>query len=119
MVSEKKILVAARKFHFDSSHYLPDYRGACERMHGHTYRLEVEVAGEAGEGGMVMDFAELKNIVKTKVLDELDHRVLNDIMENPTAENIIEWIWSSLKDDLNLHKIRLWEGHGKWVEKKA
>jgi 6-pyruvoyltetrahydropterin/6-carboxytetrahydropterin synthase len=106
-----------RTFYFDAAHYLPDYQGKCEKLHGHTYRLDVEVSGEVGSDGLLIDFTELKKIVSEEVLEKLDHQELNKLMSNPTAENIVEWIWAKLEDGLNVHRIRLWEGQGKWVEK--
>ncbi len=52
-------------------------------------------------------------------MDKLDHRELNKIVDNPTAENIVEWIHERLKDKLPLHSIKLWEGEGKWVEEQC
>ena len=66
-----------------------------------------------------MDFSKLKNIVEEEVVDKLDHQELNKIVDNPTAENIVEWIHEMLKDKLPLHSIKLWEGEGKWVEKQC
>ncbi|MEK7529191.1 MAG: 6-carboxytetrahydropterin synthase QueD [Patescibacteria group bacterium] len=86
-----------KNFHFDAAHQLTDYHGKCERMHGHTYRLEVTVSGPVRKNGMVLDFALLKNVVKKYILDELDHQNLNDVFKNPTAENIATWIWKKLK----------------------
>lgn len=108
-----------RVFYFDASHHLPDYRGKCERVHGHTYRLEIVVEGEQKEGGMVIDFNELKEIVVREVWDKLDHTDLNEIMENPTAENIADWIFDRLKKKIPLCCVRLWEGEGKWVERSV
>ncbi|HHQ45088.1 MAG TPA: 6-carboxytetrahydropterin synthase QueD [Candidatus Altiarchaeales archaeon] len=110
-------MIVARRFYFDASHHLPEYKGACERVHGHTYRLEVEVSGEQRRDGMVLDFRDLKKVVQENVLDKLDHENLNKVLENPTAENICDWIWTQLEGEVNLHKVRLWEGEGKWVEK--
>ena len=87
-----------KEFTFDSAHFLPRYYGKCERMHGHTYRLQVTVEGEVGENGLVIDFVILKKIVKERVLNQLDHQVLNDVLEIPSAENIAVWIWNQLSD---------------------
>ncbi|MFC2154055.1 6-carboxytetrahydropterin synthase QueD [Candidatus Altiarchaeota archaeon] len=106
-----------RSFYFDSSHHLPKYKGKCEAVHGHTYRLDVVLESEIGETGMVLDFEELKEVVKENVLEELDHKELNSVLDNPTAENMAEWIWDKLEDKLPLHSIKLYEGRGKWVEK--
>jgi 6-pyruvoyltetrahydropterin/6-carboxytetrahydropterin synthase len=56
-----------------------------------------------------MDFKQLKHFVQTKVIDLLDHVYLNDIIKNPTAENIVIWIVRKLQQDLMIHKVRLWE----------
>lgn len=87
-----------KEFTFDSAHYLTDYHGKCEQMHGHTYRLKVTVEGEIQENGMVIDFALLKQIVKNRVLNKLDHKMLNDIIPNASAERIAVWIWKQLAD---------------------
>ena len=59
---------------------------------------------------MVVDFADVKAAVQGRVLDTLDHTLLNDIIDYPTAENIAAWIWDRLVDsDLPLAEIRLWE----------
>ncbi|MBN2251712.1 MAG: 6-carboxytetrahydropterin synthase QueD [Candidatus Altiarchaeota archaeon] len=105
-----------REFYFDASHYLPGYKGKCEQFHGHTYRLEVSVEGPIGDDGMVLDFNELKEVVNTTVLEKLDHRNLNDLFKNPTAENIASWIFTELGKKMSVRSVKLWEGHGKWVE---
>ncbi len=83
-------------------------------MHGHTYRLRVTVKGERDEEGMVIDFAMLKDVVQKRVLDVLDHSYLNDILTQPSTENVAEWIWGQLEDVLktptyHLYEIALWE----------
>ena len=85
-------------FTFDSAHKLTNYYGKCERLHGHTYRLEVTVEGPVHDNGMVVDFVLLKRIVKRRVLDKLDHHYLNDVVENPSSERLAEWIWGELCD---------------------
>lgn len=105
-----------RTFHFDAAHFLPEYKGKCEHLHGHTYKLEIEVEGTQGDDGMVMDFNELKIVVNDVVIEKLDHSNLNDFFETPTAENIATWIFSELKKKLPIYSVKLWEGEGKWVE---
>lgn len=84
-------------FTFDAAHHLPNYYGKCKNLHGHTYKLEVTLTGEANKDtGMMIDFQNVKFTVKRKVLILLDHHNLNDIIENPTAENTIIWIWNKL-----------------------
>jgi len=104
-----------REFHFDASHFLPAYKGKCEQVHGHTYKLEIEIKGEPDKDGMVMDFSELKGIVNENIIEKLDHRDLNELFENPTAENIAGWIFKELEKRIPVSSIKLYEGFGKWV----
>ncbi len=104
---------------FDAAHSLPGYEGKCANLHGHTYRVEMVIEGPVGEDGFVMDFYRLKKILKA-ALQDLDHRCLNDLLPNPTAEKIAEWIVKRLKSDLDgtpidLVSLKLWEGKNKWV----
>ena len=96
------LMYVSRKFTFDSAHYLTNYYGKCEKLHGHTYTLEVTLQGEVQSNGLVIDFVVLKRIVKKHVLEKLDHQLLNDVIENPSAELLVVWIWDQLKD---LHKL--------------
>jgi 6-pyruvoyltetrahydropterin/6-carboxytetrahydropterin synthase len=62
------------------------------------------------ETGMTVDFFQLEREVKAKVLDRLDHKNINDTLENPTAENIAIWIWEELKDQFpQMVEIKLFE----------
>lgn len=96
-------------FRFAASHFLIKYKGKCENLHGHNYKLIVTIEGPIKDNDMVMDFKEIKKIVDEKVLESLDHTHLNDNFENPTAEKICIWIWDELKEDLPLKKITLYE----------
>ncbi len=91
-------------FRFDAAHYLPNVPEGhkCRRLHGHTFTVEVFVAGPVGENtGWVVDFGDLKRAC-APVFDLLDHRYLNDIegLENPTSENIARWLWPRLAENL-------------------
>lgn len=103
-----------KEFSFDSAHFLPRVPDGhkCKNMHGHTYRLRVFIEGAPDpELGWVMDFKELKDVVSI-VIDQLDHKLINDIkgLENPTAENITIWIWDQIKPLLPLlSRIELYE----------
>lgn len=99
------------EFHFAAAHRLPRYEGPCFRVHGHNYRFYVGIEGEVDpRSGMVADFGDVKALVKEHVLARVDHRNLNDLLENPTAENIARWIWESLEGRLpGLVEIRLFE----------
>ncbi|MBN2652480.1 MAG: 6-carboxytetrahydropterin synthase QueD [Spirochaetales bacterium] len=102
-------------FTFDSAHSLVDYDGACQYLHGHTYKLEVTVRGERDSSGMVIDFTDLKAVVKENVLDLMDHKFLNEVFDfNTTCENMIVWIFDILNRKISdnrlfLQKIVLWE----------
>lgn len=91
-----------RDFTFDAAHNLVAYHGKCERLHGHTYRLGVTLEGTPDEEGMVLDFVELKRIVREQVLDQMDHAYLNDLVPQPTAENLARWAFQRL--DAPLHR---------------
>jgi 6-pyruvoyltetrahydropterin/6-carboxytetrahydropterin synthase len=99
------------EFYFAAAHRLPRYEGPCFRMHGHNYKFFVTVEGEVDpRTGMIADFGDIKRIVGEKVLAVVDHRTLNDTLENPTAENIARWIWETLEGQLpGLAEVRLYE----------
>jgi 6-pyruvoyltetrahydropterin/6-carboxytetrahydropterin synthase len=107
-------MLVSREFSFDSAHFLPDYHGKCEQLHGHTYKLQVTLEGEVQKNGMVVDFVKLKEVVSDEILSQLDHKLLNDIIKNPSAENTVIWIWERLSKlkwggNVKLYEIKLWE----------
>lgn len=90
--------------HFDAAHYLRDYEGPCAHMHGHTWKVEVTVAGgELGPGQMVIDFHDLRKLLQ-EVIAPFDHGCLNEIEPftelSPTSENIARQIHDELKGRL-------------------
>lgn len=103
-----------KSFSFEAAHVLPHHPGKCSRLHGHSYRLEVAVEGPlqatGPAAGMIEDFDAVSRLVKAAVIGALDHRSLNELIENPTAENIVVWIWSRLAPELpRLAELTLWE----------
>lgn len=111
-----------REFSFSAAHHLTDYKGKCEHPHGHTYRLAVTVEGPIQKNGLVLDFVELKKVVNEKVLEFLDHSDLNDAFPNPSAENVVVWIWEKLNNigeltgtKTKLVELKLWEGDNTFV----
>jgi len=99
------------EFYFAAAHRLPRYDGPCNRVHGHNYRFFVALEGEVEpRSGMIADFGDVKRIVQEHVLARVDHRDLNDVLENPTAENIARWLWEVLEPHLpGLAEVRLFE----------
>ena len=103
---------------FASAHTLRNYPGACSRMHGHNWKVELEVVATGlNDVGMGVDFKEMKNAAN-EVGDRLDHRYLNDLEPftelNPTAENIAAYMYREIAARLNSDTIRvnavtLWE----------
>jgi len=114
----------SKVFSFDSAHFLPSYHGKCETLHGHTYRLVVTVAGVPDAEGMVIDFILLKKIVQEEVLSVLDHSLLNDILPQPTAENIAKWVWQRIsekvrRDRAALFEVEVWETPTSYVRVRS
>lgn len=111
-----------RKFHFDAAHSIEGME-KCGRIHGHTYELEIIISGEKTKKDMIMDFGKVKEIVEEEILKKVDHQNLDQFMENPTAENLVKWIYEKLdhrfsKEKVALEEAKLWEGKNKWVSKQ-
>jgi 6-pyruvoyltetrahydropterin/6-carboxytetrahydropterin synthase len=88
---------------FAAAHFLKDYHGKCENLHGHNYRVRAYVRGmELDQGGMLVDFGILKTALRT-VCNKLDHTNLNDLPifhQNPSAERIAEYVFHELCHEL-------------------
>jgi 6-pyruvoyltetrahydropterin/6-carboxytetrahydropterin synthase len=121
--------VVMKEIHFSYGHRLLNYDGPCRHLHGHNGMIQVEVAADELDGrGMVVDFGEIRDIVKDWVDANLDHRmllcradpavaVLRELNEpiylfddNPTAENMAREIFEKAREQgLAISEIRLWE----------
>ena len=92
---------------FAAAHFLKDYNGKCENLHGHNYKVFAHVRGNnLNEGGMLLDFSKLKNALR-KTCKILDHTNLNDFPffnQNPSAEKIALFIFENIKKELNESK---------------
>ena len=101
------LMIELRKtFQFEAAHLLPHLPQShkCRRLHGHSFKVEVVVAGECDPRlGWLMDYADISRAFKP-TLEKLDHYYLNEVpgLENPTSENIAAWIWKKLKPRLPL-----------------
>ncbi len=103
---------------FAAAHQLRDFEGGCEKLHGHNWKIEVFVTGkELGKDGLLMDFRLIKEKTK-KVLDELDHKFLNELDAfktiNPSSENIACYIFKYLlrelnNEDVKVSRVTAWE----------
>jgi len=115
------MLSICKQFEFHAAHHLPDHEGKCKQIHGHTYRLEIEVGGpkqsSGPERGMIVDFGKIKEVVHRCIIDELDHTDLNLRWANPTAEEMVdsfsyqlyEAFFRQFGTDVVLLRISLWE----------
>jgi len=135
-----------KEFHFEIAHALWNYDGPCKNLHGHSYKLFVTIIGSpikdelSSKNGMVIDFGDLKQIVKREIVDELDHAVIlnSKAIENipqeisqmferrlivdfqPTCENLVidfaQRIKKHLPDRLQLFSLKLHETETSFAE---
>jgi 6-pyruvoyltetrahydropterin/6-carboxytetrahydropterin synthase len=103
--------------HFAASHKLFGYQGLCKELHGHTWKVRVEVETDRiNKIGISFDFKKLKMITES-VIRKIDHKHLNDIppfdTQNPTAENLSRYIFENVKEKLRsgikLSRVTVWE----------
>ncbi len=103
---------------FSAAHRLLSTGGKCAELHGHNWKVEVQVRAEDLDGsGMAIDFHDLSAITR-EIVEELDHRYLNDLpafqSQNPTAENLARYIYEGLagrldKERVEVDLVRVWE----------
>ena len=104
---------------FAAGHALRGYKGKCENVHGHNYRVQVTVQGaELDSTGLLVDFVELKRVMRD-VIARLDHQFVNDLepftVINPSAENMAKYFYDhiagSLRPEtpLRISQVKLWE----------
>ena len=101
---------------FSAAHFLKDYNGKCENLHGHNYKVFAHVKGEVlNEGGMLLDFSKLKDALRS-VCKKIDHINLNDLSvfkDNPSAERIAMYIYDGIIAELKNQNIDLSYKDGK------
>ncbi|MCL4456161.1 MAG: 6-carboxytetrahydropterin synthase QueD [Nitrospirae bacterium] len=104
---------------FASAHQLRGYKGKCENLHGHNWKVQAYVTAEKlNDIDIAIDFHDLKRIT-IEIISQLDHKFLNNIPpfteKNPSSENISKWIFDSLKERLAGYKnvevseVTVWE----------
>jgi len=96
---------------FAAGHALREYKGKCENLHGHNYRVRVTLAGsKLNAAGLLMDFVDVRNEIKGLV-EKLDHHFLNDIPPfdqlNPSAENLAKYICDGIEPHVTAHGLRV------------
>ena len=110
-------LTVSKKIEIDAAHFLPAYQGKCKNLHGHHWVIEVAFRGPIDKDtGMVIDFKWIKEVLE-EAAGKLDHTLINDILDNPTAENMCIWLakeikyfWIQSPDELvQLRWIKIWE----------
>jgi 6-pyruvoyltetrahydropterin/6-carboxytetrahydropterin synthase len=131
--SSSSVLVSRRES-FNAAHQLRDPSlteaenrrlfGKCADLHGHNYTLEVVLAGEIDQTtGYVMDLKALSDVIHNRILEDVDHRNLNDVPWLggliPTAENLAAAFWERIRSELPagmLRAVRVWETDKNWAE---
>lgn len=90
---------------FAAGHYLRNYRGKCEKPHGHNYKVRITLAGQQlDKAGLLLDFKDLREVMK-HVIDRLDHQMINELAPftelNPSAENLAKYFYDETNSRLN------------------
>jgi 6-pyruvoyltetrahydropterin/6-carboxytetrahydropterin synthase len=107
---------------FAAGHSLREYKGKCENVHGHNYRVRVTVSGaELNRIGLLVDFVDLKRQVRA-IVDRLDHQFINDLepftVLNPSAENLAKYFYDELMKGfpgengtapIRISEVKIWE----------
>ena len=93
---------------FQAAHFLKEYKGKCENIHGHSFQVEVQIfVTELDNTGIGIDFTEIKKKLSAILPD---HKLLNDVYDfNPTAENLSKHFFWELKKDLPVRAVTVWE----------
>jgi len=114
------IVEVTKELTFDSAHFLKMYSGKCSKLHGHTFKVHVTVRGKIDPlTGMLIDFKDLKEVIKESALDDLDHAFLNEKFEwNTTSEYLVVYIYDKVQEFIELlpkskgvsvSSVKLWE----------
>jgi 6-pyruvoyltetrahydropterin/6-carboxytetrahydropterin synthase len=105
---------------FAAGHALRNYKGKCENVHGHNFKVQVTIEGQRlDDAGMLVDFVDVKRVMR-QVIERLDHQFLNDVspfdVKNPSAENIAEYFHIEMTSGLaetpvpvRISEVRVWE----------
>jgi len=93
---------------FSSAHFLENYTGKCERMHGHTFHIEVFIkVSDLDKAGIGIDFIDIKAFLRSILPD---HQVLNEVLDfSPSAENLSRYFFHKMKEKYPVSKVIIWE----------
>ncbi|MBS4015027.1 MAG: 6-carboxytetrahydropterin synthase QueD [Candidatus Latescibacteria bacterium] len=96
------------KQNFSAAHFLKEYKGKCEELHGHNYLIVVHISSKKlPKSGMVYDFREIKDYLK-QILP--DHKCLNNVYKfNPTTENLAKYFFEVIRKKYPVKKVEIWE----------
>lgn len=97
-----RMWIVTKEFEFEAAHSLPHLPEGhkCRNLHGHGYKLIVEVSGETDERGFVIDYAEISEAV-SPIVTKLDHRNLNEVFPFPTtSENVAKWLFEEIRKSI-------------------
>ncbi|HOE60365.1 MAG TPA: 6-carboxytetrahydropterin synthase QueD [Kiritimatiellia bacterium] len=125
------MLTVSKQCQFDAAHVLPHHAGQCKNLHGHTYRVIVEVAEDADSEDMVIDFKDLKQVIRDVIVDRFDHAFLYDetseseceiaaviakhgmrsvgLPFRSTAENLARYFFHELATRVNVVSVKVYE----------
>ena len=125
------MLTVSKECQFDAAHVLTNHAGQCKNLHGHTYRVIVEVAEGAGGSDMVIDFKDLKQVMREVILERFDHAFIFDeasaseceiatviakhgmrsvgLPFRSTAENLARYFFQELSARVNVVSVRVYE----------
>lgn len=125
------MLTVSKECVFDAAHVLTNHSGQCKNLHGHTYRLVVEVEAVDESSDMIIDFKDLKKVMQEVILDRFDHAFIFDehsesesdiatviskhqmksvgLPFRSTAENMVQYFFNELSNHVNVHSVKLFE----------
>ena len=125
------MLTVSKECLFDAAHVLTNHAGQCKNLHGHTYRMIVEVAEATGDDDMVIDFKDLKQVIRETVLQRFDHAFIYDqnsaseceiaaviakhgmrsvgLPFRSTAENLARYFFEALTGHVNVVSVKVFE----------
>jgi 6-pyruvoyltetrahydropterin/6-carboxytetrahydropterin synthase len=125
------MLTVSKQCQFDAAHVLTNHAGQCKNLHGHTYRVVVEVAGAADGKDMVIDFKDLKQVMRETILERFDHAFIFDQTSDSereiaavitkhgmrsmglpfrsTAENLARFFFKELEPRVNVVSVKVFE----------